>query len=129
MNGPLPTWGVVRDHLFRQPLPVGMSLISLGVPLMHSPTTAHLLVADGFTGTTSQSTSDKCYVWQGDSTSTQAWDTYWYLVNGTLKQWMKAGGGSTNYTTTSLFPRHRAFFAIGYSTAKPTRAVPCPWLP
>jgi hypothetical protein len=88
-----------------------------------------LLVADGFTGTNSISTSDKCYVWQGDSISTQAWDTYWYLVNGTLKQWMKAGGGSTNFTTTPIFPRHRAFFAVGYSTAKPTRAVPCPWLP
>jgi len=138
MNGPLPAYGLVRDHAFRQTLPIGTTFVSLGFPITMTPASNHLLVADGFVAANSSSNSDKFLVWTGDDLPlppTPGWQSYWYWIGGGAysTRWVKVGDASlADQNSTMLFNRQRAFM-VTLKTATPphtvSRTVPRPWTP
>lgn len=129
MNGSLPSYGLVRDQSFRQALPTGLTLASLGFPQQMSFTSNYCLQADGFTAATSPTTSDRVQFWTGDTTpSSQSWQTYWYY-SGSPVRWVRQGDATlTNQNTSLLFNRQRANF-YNMKAAVSNRLVSCPWQP
>ncbi len=122
--------GLVRQHLFRQPVAAGTQFHSSGFPVHRITATNHLQAADGFVATTNPATADGFQIWNGDVTlGATGYSSYWYLnhpINGLY--YAKQGDATlTNYNTL-VFPLQRAFFT-DVGTAKPDRVVLCPWAP
>jgi hypothetical protein len=100
------TWiGEVRRNAFAQPLVVGNNLVSQPIPINGTPVQNLLTYANGFTGSTVSSAADKILVY-----SAGIFRTYYLLRNsgGTIEQWTLVGGGSTNYSNTSIIPAYGA---------------------
>ena len=103
-----------------QPIGAGYNLISEEFPVDRSPASRGFTVANGFTGSTVVSNADQIQVWNGTG-----FDTYYLLVSGTIQQWRKVGGGTTDYMNTNIFGFDKSVFVksnkanLSYASSKP----------
>ena len=102
-NGATPVsliWlGEVRLHAFAQPLVAGNNLVSQPFPLDQSPVDRLMTYANGFTGAIVLGNADQIMVYTGGAIQT------YYLLrssNGSINQWTRVGGGSTNYNAAKI---------------------------
>lgn len=93
--------GDVRSNSLAKPLVAGYNLVANGFPVDESPASRLMTYANGFTGSTSSTSADRILTIQPSG----SFETYYLLRNGTgtVEQWTKVGGGSTNHNTTALF--------------------------
>jgi hypothetical protein len=93
--------GGVRTNALAKPLTAGYNLVSNGFPVDQTPAARLMTAANGFTGSTSSGTADRVLLLQASG----SFDTYYLLRNasGSIEQWTKVGGGSTNYSSATLF--------------------------
>lgn len=95
------TWlGEVRLHGFAQPLVKGNNLVCQPLPVDATPLQRVLTFANGVTGSTVTTSADRIQLLAGGATQ-----TYYLLRNasGSVEQWTRVGGGSTNHNNTALF--------------------------
>lgn len=93
--------GEVRMTPFRQPLPVGYSLISHSVPLNMSPAQRRMNRDNGFTGASSAGSADQILKW-----SNSAFQTFYLRsnVSGSIQQWRSSSGAdATDYMFETQF--------------------------
>ena len=96
------TWlGEVRLNGFARPLVAGNSLTSSPYPIDASPTQRAMTHANGFTGSTVATSADQIQLYTAGAVQ-----TYYLLRNasGSVEQWTKVGGGSTNYNLVAILP-------------------------
>jgi photosystem II stability/assembly factor-like uncharacterized protein len=127
MNRPLRTYGLVRDHVYRQPLPAGFRYASLGHPADSSPVSAQMMAADGFVASDNPTLADRVQRWSGDlTTGGNAWVQHYFLA-ANPKFWRR-GGTTTilNENNVLLFGRGKGLL-YNLKTARPNRVVQRPW--
>ncbi len=122
--------GMVRDHAFACPLPVGTSLCSTGWPMDFNPTQLNLNVANGFTGAATAILADQIQIWRGDSnTALQGYDSYFLLQVSSLQKWVAQGDARLlSLNLVSLIKTQRAFF-LRSRAGNPGWVQSCPWTP
>ncbi|MFA5263840.1 MAG: Ig-like domain-containing protein [Opitutaceae bacterium] len=125
-NGSTPvtlTWlGEVRQNTFALPLVAGNNLVSQPFPIDQSPVQRVMTHSNGFTGSTVVGNADQIQVYTGG-----AIQTYYLLRNasGSIEQWAKVGGGSTNYNQVQIIPADGAII-LRKVAADPLNVVPFP---
>jgi hypothetical protein len=130
MTAPFRTHGLVRNHAFRQNIPLNASIGSLGFPLAASFVSNNMTNGQpAFVATNNSTTSDNVYVWKGDFTAgASGYDIYFYS-NVPSRFWTdSANAGLPNYNASSVFLPGRGFYYI-MMTAKLNHVVICPWCP
>lgn len=96
--------GYIRGNDFKRGLVSGNNLIALPWPLTGSPASAHLTLADGFTGSSSQASADRLQRWNGS-----AFEGYWLVDVGAYHWWVTSASGSfQNLDATGLLPAGEA---------------------
>ena len=107
--------GQVRSWKVACPLRTGYNLVGNPYAISQSPVQRLMSVAGGFTGSASQTTSDRILTWTGDATPVSGYDTYYLLKGGSIERWVKQNGGSTDQGSTKVFGANAAAFIISVS--------------
>ncbi|MCP5556200.1 MAG: DUF1929 domain-containing protein [Verrucomicrobiaceae bacterium] len=118
----LVTSGYVRMNDFKVGLQAGNNLIALPWPLTASPAKARLTLADGFTGSSSQASSDRIQRWNGSG-----FDGYWLVNAGSYQSWVTSASGSLqNLDNADLLPVGEAVFLRTQPSSPVVWAMPKP---
>lgn len=107
----VPVYGVVRVNDCACPLQAGANFIGAFWATSQSPVGRTMTIANGFAGSTIQSNADRIRVWNGDTSTSQAYTGYYLLKTPSLERWVREGDTSlADQSNNQIFSAYRAAF-------------------
>jgi hypothetical protein len=121
--------GQVRSWSIACPLLAGTNLVGNPHPVSQTFTQRAMTTANGFTGSTEATTSDRINHWLGDTSPTTGYDGYYLLKSGPTERWLKVGDATlADQSGVSVFGAGLADFVNSVS-GKADWMLPPTWTP
>lgn len=125
----VPSYGMVRQYNFAQPISSAVPLLGVPYPLDLTPLQMGYLPAN-FAGSRDPASSDQILQWRNDgafSSELDGYSGYWLNKTTARQQWVTIGDTTlANQNNTSFIKSGRGFW-FNTRTARPLHVVPQPW--